>query len=77
MVPNGWCPARSLDSRYPAIARLLSKDQERRTARNSCPRSTYDAPRFESRREQRRLVLISNLFGKYQTGHAKQGAPLD
>ncbi|WP_213780746.1 hypothetical protein [Caballeronia sp. dw_276] len=63
MVPKGWRPARSLDLPYPAIARLLSEDQERQTARDRSPRSTYDAPRFESRVEQRRLLLISNLFG--------------
>ena len=63
MVPKGWRPARSLDAPYPAIARLLSEDQERRTARDRSPRPTYDAPRFESRVEQRRLLLISNLFG--------------
>jgi hypothetical protein len=63
MVPKGWRPARSLDTPYPAIARLLSEDQERRTTRDRAPRSTYDAPRFESRVEQRRLLLISNLFG--------------
>jgi hypothetical protein len=63
MVPKGWRPARSLDAPYPAIARLLSEDQERRTARDRSPRSTFDAPRFESRVEQRRLLLISNLFG--------------
>jgi len=63
MVPKGWRPARSLDSPYPANARLLSEDQARRTARDRSPRPTYDAPRFESRVEQRRLLLISNLFG--------------
>ena len=63
MVPKGWRPARSLDAPYPAIARLLSEDQERRTARDRSPRSTYDVPRFDSRVEQRRLLLISNLFG--------------
>jgi hypothetical protein len=63
MVPKGWRPARSLDAPYPAIARLLSEDQERRTARDRSPRTTFDAPRFESRVEQRRLLLISNLFG--------------
>ncbi|MEA3114341.1 MAG: hypothetical protein QOG58_4140 [Caballeronia sp.] len=63
MVPKGWRPARSLDAPYPAIARLLSEDQERRTVRDRSPRPTYDAPRFESRVEQRRLLLISNLFG--------------
>jgi hypothetical protein len=63
MVPKGWRPARSLDAPYPAIARLLDEDQERRTARDRSPRSTFDAPRFESRVEQRRLLLISNLFG--------------
>ncbi|MGV7245520.1 hypothetical protein [Caballeronia sp. M23-90] len=64
MVPEGWRPTRSLDAApYPAIARLLSEDQERRTARERSPRLTYDAPRFESRVEQRRLLLLSNLFG--------------
>ena len=63
MVPKDWRPARSLDAPYPAIARLLGEDQERRMARDRSPRSTYDAPRFESRVEQRRLLLISNLFG--------------
>jgi hypothetical protein len=41
----------------------LSEDQERRTARDRSPRSAYDVPRFESRVEQRRLLLVSNLFG--------------
>jgi hypothetical protein len=63
MVPKGWRPARSLDAPYPAIARLLDEDQERRTARDRSPRSTYDVPRFESHVEQRRLLFISNLFG--------------
>ena len=63
MVPKGWRPARSLDAPYPAIARLLSEDQERQTARDRSRRQTYDAPRFESRVEQRRLLLINNLFG--------------
>lgn len=62
MVPKGWRPARSLDAPYPAIARLLSEDQERRTARDHSPRPSYNAPRFESRVEQRRLLFISNLF---------------
>jgi hypothetical protein len=63
MVPKGWRPARSLDAPYPVIARLLGEDHERQTARDRSPRSPYDAPRFESRVEQRRLLLISNLFG--------------
>jgi hypothetical protein len=63
MVPKGWRPARSLDAPYPAIARLLSEDQARRALSERSPRPTSDAPRFESRMEQRRLLLISNLFG--------------
>jgi hypothetical protein len=40
---------------YPANARLLSEDQARRALSDRSPRPTFDAPRFESRVEQRRL----------------------
>jgi len=63
MVPKAWRPARSLDTPFPAIARLLTEDQARRALSDRFPRPTLDVPRFESRVEQRRLLLISNLFG--------------
>lgn len=53
----------SLASPHPAIAKLLEEDaaRKKRQQESKWP-STFDAPRFESPRERRRLRILNGLF---------------
>jgi len=62
MVPKTWRIARSLEIPHPAISSLLLEDQTRRDLRDKSQHPIGDAPCFESRFEQRRLLFLGNLF---------------
>lgn len=60
-LPAKFRFVRSLDNAHALVTRLLREDDARREAMLNS-RHAWDKPRFDSRVEQRRLALLSNLF---------------
>jgi hypothetical protein len=60
---------RTLDRPHPSIAKLLAKDEERRSKYPNGPLSSYFGARFDSPFERRRLRFLNGLF----LGFAKVG----